>query len=85
VRSPTQAEITAIRFALSEDIDGDMVLPEWEPDWNNVGIIDSYMSDGPGWCGKAAIFPGGEINFVNVALFTRNGEAVHCIWTAEAE
>jgi len=79
MRSPTEREITAIRAELIHQ----MGALDWEPNWNHVGVIDNYMPDGPSWSGKAAIFPGGEINFLNVCLFTKSGEVVVRMATAE--
>lgn len=74
MRGPTETEITALRIALIDEQGGELA---WEPDWDHVGIIDNYMPDGPSWCGKAAVFVGGEVCFVTVATFAKNGTVDH--------
>lgn len=73
MRSPTIAEIEAIQVALDEEMGG---CRDWEPNPDYIGVIDSYTSDGPSWCGKAAVFLGGEVCFVTVALFDSKTGAV---------
>ncbi len=71
MRKPNEAEIEAIREALKEQMGGSL---DWEPEWKYCGVIDHYMPDGPSWQGKAAIFVGGEICFINLAKFDKDGK-----------
>ena len=80
MRSPTPAEVTALRMALADEMGGSL---DWEPTWENVGIIEAYMPDGPSWTGKAAIFPGGEICYINLAIFDTSGRVVKSLQTME--
>ena len=70
MRPPNQVEVQAIRDALTEEMGGSL---DWEPEWDYCGVIDNYISDGPSWTGKAAIFVGGEICFITLAMFDDNG------------
>ena len=71
MRPPNLAEVTAIKAALTKDMGGSL---DWEPEWDYCGVIDNYISDGPSWTGKAAIFVGGEINFITLAIFDKAGK-----------
>jgi hypothetical protein len=76
MRPPTAEEFEIIKNH-SED--------NWNftPEIDNVGIIDKYMPDGPGWFGKAAIVIGGSIVFSQTLLF-KNG-AIETAFYAESE
>lgn len=70
MRSPTEHEVEMIQQALDAQMGG---FRDWEVNPSYIGVIDKYMSDGPSWTGKAAVFLGGEVCFVNVVLFHSDG------------
>lgn len=70
MREPTKTEVAMIQVALDAETGGERA---WEPDPEYIGVIDAYISDGPGWTGKAAIFLGGEVHIVTLALFEKDG------------